>query len=89
MWRQSYFSLDRAYTCVKYSAASVDHGNDGSLALKKPLQFQMLSLYCRYPGKPNLGFAISFSHRGTTMMPTFQQEAEAYIAGVQVAQLPK
>jgi hypothetical protein len=82
-------SQDRPYTCVKYSATSIDHGNGGFLAPKKPLLFQMLSLYCRHPGKPNLGFAISFSHRGMTTMTTFQKEAEAFIAGVQVAQLPK
>jgi hypothetical protein len=82
-------SQDRPYSCAKYSATSIDHGNGGLLAPKKPLHFQLLSLYCRYPGKPNLGFAISFSHRGTTTMTTFQQEAEAYIAGVQVAQMAK
>jgi len=82
-------SQDRPYTCVKYSATSIDHGSDGFLALKKPLQFQMLSLYCRHPDKPNLGLSISFSHRGMTTMTTFQQEAEAFIAGVEVAQLPK
>jgi hypothetical protein len=79
-------SPDRPYTCAKYSATSIDHGEKALLLPTKPLRLQVLSLYCKYPNKPGLGFAISFSHRGETAMPAFQQAAEAFIAGVQIAQ---
>ena len=82
-------SHDRPYTCVKYSATSIDHGNKGFFIPKRSLRLQMVSLYCQYPNRPGLGFAISFSHRGVTPMPAFQQEAEDFIAGVQVAQPDK
>ena len=82
-------SPDRPYACVKYNATSIDHGEKTFVLPKRPLRLQLLSLYCRYPDNPGLGFAISFSHRGATPLLTFQQEAEEFIDGVQVTPTDK
>jgi hypothetical protein len=79
---------ERPYVCIRYSAKAIDHGAK-SLIPKKPLELQMSSLYCRYPGRPGVGFAISFSHRGETQLATFEQEAAEFIVGIQVASSAK
>jgi hypothetical protein len=82
-------SQDRAYMCATYHALSIDHGKSSFLTKRQPLLFEMLVLYCQHPEKPGLAFAVSFSHRGLTPLPTFQAESKEFIAGVQVAQPPK
>jgi hypothetical protein len=79
-------SKERPYICVKYVSDATDHGGKDQMP-KKPLQLQIQNLYCRYPKRPDIGFVVSFSHRGAAKSPNFQKEAESFIGGVQVAQL--
>jgi hypothetical protein len=77
-------SQARSYVCVDYRATSIDHGKQSFLGRRAALQLKLRALYCQYPTKPGLGFSISFSHRGEQPLPTFDAEAEEFIAGVEV-----
>jgi hypothetical protein len=82
-------SQARPYICAIYRATAIDHGKPPSLfsSKPKPLQFQVVTLYCKYPEKPGMGFAVSFSHRGVTPLTTIDEEADSFINGVQVTPL--
>lgn len=77
------FSDARSYPCARVSAvaekksrASPDQGQ-GTI-----LQFDCL--YCRHPSRKETGFAIIYSHRGTSPDPNLEAEMQSFAAGVQV-----
>ncbi len=74
----------RGYPCVQMKNISEDRlaqigsNNTTSLILENE------HLYCRHPTKKDLGFAITFSHRGKNLYSAFATEAQSFIDGVQV-----
>jgi hypothetical protein len=48
------------------------------------LLLQAKSLYCQHPKNPYNGFAIIYSHRGQSLYPNLDAEAQSFIDGVQV-----
>jgi hypothetical protein len=81
-------SQARSYPCVEYQANSIDHVKQFPLLPSKALPLRISGLYCQYPNKPGLGFSISFSHRGADPLPTFDAEAQDFIASVEVTSPP-
>jgi hypothetical protein len=77
-------STARAYTCVDYDATSIDHGKPQLFLPHHDEALALIALYCQYPDKPGLGFAVTFSHRGGQAPATFEPEARDFIASVQV-----
>ena len=77
-------SQARPYTCVKYEATSIDHGKSTLFSKKQPLQLQVVALYCRHPQRPDLGFAVSYSHRGKALSTAIEVEAESFIDSIEV-----
>ena len=71
---------ERPYICVRLRATSEDMTARGGAAL--PLHVR--SLYCQHPTKPRLGFVVGYSQRGGTPDPDLDQQADAFIAGVQI-----
>ena len=77
-------STARTYVCVEYNAMSIDHGKQLRFLPHKDLPIRLIALYCQYPDKPGLAFSVSFSHRGEEPPPTFDAEAQDFIASVAV-----
>jgi len=77
-------SHDRPYTCVVFRGKSIDNGRKSLLSRKStPLELRVAAIYCKYPEQPGLAFTASFSHRGPSVSEAFDDEANAFIEGVQ------
>jgi hypothetical protein len=83
------YSSERNYHCVRYHRISIDKKARAGFFRKK-LRLENIALYCQHPGKPGLGFSVSYSHRGGS--PDYnieEEEAAAFIDSVQVASSSK
>jgi hypothetical protein len=78
------YSAERSYPCVRHHGTAIDKKSAAFGFHRKPLRLEVVSLYCRHPYRPNLGFMASFSHRGGAEDPYFAGDAEKFINGVQV-----
>jgi hypothetical protein len=78
------FILARGYPCVQIHNITDDTGARGGPNKTQTLIMQSAHLYCRHPIRKNIGFAITYSHRGKGLHPTFQTEADSFIDGIQV-----
>jgi hypothetical protein len=77
-------SIDkRSYPCVQANSIMRDKEAQTSPTHKETLLLQAKSLYCRHPVLKN-GVCITYSHRGTSLHPDFDSEAQDFINGVQV-----
>lgn len=81
------YTDQRGYPCVKYQATTEDNKARTSLFKREPQTLQIRSLYCRHPVKRGLGFAITFSHRGTELDSAFEEQGQDFISGVDVPPL--
>jgi hypothetical protein len=77
------YSPEREYPCVRYHAISYDRQARVSFFSKKKLRIEIIALYCEYPSKPGVGFAVSFSHRGGSDELPIAEEAASFINSVQ------
>lgn len=78
------YSEARGYPCVKIHNVSEDREAEVGAGKTAVLLLENEHLYCRHPVRTDTGFAISFSHRGSKLYPTFFSEAQSFIEGVQV-----
>jgi len=78
------YTEERGYPCVKFTAVTEDTKAKTSSFARESLKLQIYSLYCRHPKRQNAGFVIGFSHRGASLDPELEVQAEAFIEGVQV-----
>lgn len=81
------YTEQRGYPCVKYVGVTEDMkartSTSATETVKLVLQFN--SLYCQHPTVPGVGFMVGMSHRGDSVVEDLAKDAEAFIAGVQVA----
>jgi hypothetical protein len=77
------YSEERAYPCVKYKSVSVDKKSRVSLFVTKRLKLQVVALYCQYPDRPGVGYAVSFSLRGEVEQ-NIDADAASFIDSVQI-----
>ena len=80
------YSDKRKYPCVRLHTLFKDKAALTIDNTRTTLLMQMGALYCLHPD-PNLeatGIAIIYSHRGPSIHPDFNQEAQDFIDGVQV-----
>jgi hypothetical protein len=82
------FTSARGYPCVQMSNISEDTQAQSGPNKTETLIMQNEHLYCRHPERKNIGFAITYSHRGKEMYPDFQAEAHSFIEGIQVPSAP-
>ena len=75
---------ERSYLCVSVRSVVKDSEALVSPTRREVLLLQAKSLYCQHPKKPNMGFAIIYSHRGQSLYPNLDTEAQSFIDGVQV-----
>ena len=78
------FTSARGYPCVQMQNISEDRQAQSGQNKIDKLILQNEHLYYRHPVQKNIGFAISYSHRGQNLYPNFQKEAQSFIEGVQV-----
>ena len=78
------FSAARGYPCVQMQNISEDRQAKTGPNKTETLVLQNEHLYCRHPVQKNIGFAITYSHRGKSLHPDFQKEADSFIEGVLV-----
>jgi hypothetical protein len=81
------YSAERSYPCVKHHGTALDKKSAVFGFHRKPLRLEVVSLYCQHPYRPNLGFMVSFSHRGGGEDPYFAGDAEKFINGVQATSM--
>lgn len=78
------FTEDRGYPCVNVqinfddTAAALQSGRAGQLKLS------VISLYCRHPHLPGLGFFAAYSHRGKKPDKNMAGAAKSFIEAIQV-----
>jgi hypothetical protein len=82
------FTSVRGYPCVQIYNVSEDRQAKTGQNKTETLVLQNEHLYCRHPAQKNIGFAITYSHRGKSLHPDFQNEAHSFIEGVQVPNKP-
>ena len=82
------FTSVRGYPCVQIKNISEDRQAQTGPNRTDTLVLQNEHLYCRHPIQKNIGFAITYSHRGKSLHPDFQNEARSFIEGVQVPSNP-
>lgn len=82
------FTSVRGYPCVQIHNISEDRQAQTGPNRTETLILQNEHLYCRHPVQKNMGFAITYSHRGKGLHPDFQKEAHSFIEGVQVPNNP-
>lgn len=75
----------RGYPCVKTHNISEDKKAQTGSGDTSTLVLENYHLYCRHPVRTNTGFDIAYSHRGKSLYPNLQNEAQAFIEGVQVS----
>ncbi len=78
------FAFARGYPCVQMQNISEDRQAKTGPNKTETLILQNEHLYCRHPVQRNIGFAITYSYRGKSLHPNFQNEALSFIEGVQV-----
>ena len=78
------YSDSRGYPCVLLHNISEDRRADTGKGGIKTLILQNEHLYCRHPVRKDLGFAITYSHRGNSLYHDLKKEAQEFIDGVQV-----
>ena len=81
-----FYSDKRKYPCVRINTLFKDKAALTIDKTRKTLLFQMGALYCLHPD-PNLkgrAIAIIYSHRGSSLHPDFDEEAQDFFDGVQV-----
>jgi len=78
------FSSSRGYPCVQMKNISKDRHAQTGGNKSETLVMQNEHLYCRHPVQKNIGFAITYSHRGKDLHPNFENEAHSFIKGIQV-----
>lgn len=76
------FTNVRGYPCVQMQNISEDKNAQTSPTTTETQIIQNEHLYCRHPSQRNLGFAISYSHRGFSQNKDFSKEAASFIEGV-------
>jgi hypothetical protein len=76
-------SSERDYPCIRYHGISNDREARVSAFSKKKMRIEIVALYCEYPSKPGIGFAVSFSHRGGSEELKIDDEAASFINSVQ------
>jgi len=81
------YTEQRGYPCVKYVGVTEDMKAKTSTSATETvkLMLQFNSLYCQHPTVPGVGFMVGMSHRGDSVVEDLAKDAEAFIAGVQVA----
>lgn len=81
------YTEQRGYPCVKYVGVTEDMKARTSTSVTETvkLMLQFNSLYCQHPTVPGVGFMVGMSHRGDSVVEDLAKDAEAFIAGVQVA----
>lgn len=81
------YTEQRGYPCVKYVGVTEDMKARTSASATETvkLMLQFNSLYCQHPTVPGVGFMVGMSHRGDSVVEDLAKDAEAFIAGVQVA----
>lgn len=82
------FTSSRGYPCVQMKNISEDRQAKSGPNKTETLVMQNEHLYCRHPAQKNIGFAITYSHRGKDLHPEFENEAHSFIEGVQVLKNP-
>jgi len=82
------FTSARGYPCVQMQNISEDRQAKTGPNKTETLVLQNEHLYCRHPVQKNIGFAITYSHRGKSLHPDFQKEANSFIEGVLVPNTP-
>lgn len=85
---QHQFTSTRGYPCVQMQNISEDRQAKTVPNKTETLILQNEHLYCRHPTQKNIGFAITYSHRGKSLHPDFQKEAHSFIEGVLVPNNP-
>lgn len=70
------FTAARGYPCVQMQNVSEDRQAKTGPNKTETLVLQNEHLYCRHPVQKNIGFAVTYSHRGIGLHPDFQKEAE-------------
>lgn len=78
------YSDKRSYPCVHISVVVENKKFQTAMNSHKKPVVQFISLYCRHPVRQRTGFAIIFSHRGTSLDPDLDTEAQSFADGVQV-----
>jgi hypothetical protein len=78
------FTSARGYPCVQMQNISEDRQAKTGSNKIETLVLQNEHLYCRHPVQKNIGFAITYSHRGKNLYPDFEKEAHSFIDGVLV-----
>lgn len=74
----------RGYACVRNRASFDDTKAALATGGKATQLLQVASLYCHHPRRPELAFAIIFSHRGGTPDADIDQQGADFAAGIQV-----
>lgn len=82
------FTSARGYPCVQMQNISEDRQAKTGPNNTETLILQNEHLYCRHPVQKNIGFAITYSHRGKNLHPDFKTEARSFIEGVLVPSNP-
>lgn len=82
------FTSARGYPCVQIQNISEDRQAKTGPNKTETLVLQNEHLYCRHPVQKNIGFAVTYSHRGIGLHPDFQKEAHSFIEGVFVPSNP-
>src|SRR5262249_2353987 len=77
------YSAERPYPCLRHHGTALDRKRRAAAVPHRPLRLEVISLYCRHPSRPDLGFMASFSHRGGPGDPYFSADAEKFIDAVQ------
>ena len=75
---------ERSYLCVSVRSVVKDTEARVSPTRQEVLLLQSKALYCQHPKNPYNGFAIIYSHRGQSLYPNLDAEAQSFIDGVQV-----
>jgi hypothetical protein len=79
------YSNERSYPCVRYHSVVEDTAPQG---IKGTLLLETEGLYCRHPLRQHTGFAVIYSHRGENLHSSLRSEAESFINGTQVPEMP-
>jgi hypothetical protein len=79
------YTEKRGYPCVRIKGVMEDTKARTSSG-QDILKFQSYTLACRHPRRQGEGFAIDFSHRGSSLDTTLDAQAEAFIEGVQLTE---
>ena len=82
------FTSARGYPCVQIQNISEDRQAKTGPNKTETLVLQNEHLYCSHPVQKNIGFAVTYSHRGISLHPDFQKEAHSFIEGVLVPSNP-